>query len=69
MGYNYAFDGKGTLFYPGNTSASTAIITMLADDGVTDISTPLIYGSTGNAGRYSIMLEDENCAYSGGCTP
>ena len=69
MGYNYAFDGKGTLFYPGNASATTAIITMLADDGATDISTPLIYGTAGNAGRYSIMLEDENCAYSGGCTP
>lgn len=69
MGYNYAFDGNGTLFYPGNTNSSTAIITMLADDGVTDISLPLIYGSSGNAGRYSIMLEDENCAYTGGCTP
>ena len=69
MGYNYAFDGKGTLFYPGNTSANTAIITMLADDGVTDISTPFLYGTAGNAGRYSIMLEDEGCAYSGGCTP
>jgi len=69
MGYNYAYDAAGTLFYPGNTSSSTAIITMLADDGVTDISFPFLYGSSGNAGRYSIMMEDENCAYSGGCTP
>jgi len=68
MGYNYAYDVKGTLFYPGNTSVNTAIITMTGDDG-SDISTPLIYGSSGNAGRYSIMFEDEGCAYSGGCTP
>jgi hypothetical protein len=69
MGYNYAYNGKGTLFYPGNTGLNTAIITMLADDGVTDISIPFLYGTAGGAGRYSIMLEDENCAYSGGCTP
>ena len=68
MGYNYAVDYAGTLFYPGSTSAKTAIITMLADDG-TSISTPFIYGTAGNAGRYSIMMEDEGCAYSGGCTP
>jgi len=68
LGYNYAVDGKGTLFYPGNTSVNTAIVTMTADDG-SDISTPLLYGTAGNAGRYSIMMEDEGCAYSGGCTP
>jgi hypothetical protein len=69
LGYNYAYDGAGTLFYPGNTSVNTAIITMLADDGSTDISFPFLYGTAGNAGRYSIMMEDENCAYVGGCTP
>jgi Peptidase A4 family len=69
MGYNYAVDGAGTLFYPGSTATSTYIITMVADDGSTGISVPAIYGSTGNAGRYSITLEDENCAASGGCTP
>jgi len=68
MGYNYAFDVAGTLFYPGSTSLHTAVITMLGDDG-SSISTPLIYGTSGNAGRYSIMLEDEGCAYSGGCVP
>jgi hypothetical protein len=68
MGYNFAYNGKGTLFFPGNTSVNTAIITMPADDG-TDISTPFLYGTAGNAGRYSIMMEDEGCAYSGGCTP
>jgi hypothetical protein len=69
LGYNYAYDGKGTLFYPGSTSSSTAVISMLADDGVTDISFPFLYGTAGNAGKYSIFMEDENCAYSGGCTP
>lgn len=68
MGYNYALDGKGTLFYPGNTGAATAIITMLADDG-SNISIPFLYGTAGGAGRYSIMMEDEGCAYTGGCVP
>jgi len=69
MGYNYAYDVAGTLFYPGSTSAATYIITMVNDQDSENISFPLIYGSSGNAGRYSIMMEDENCAYSGGCTP
>jgi peptidase A4-like protein len=63
-----AFDVAGTAFYPGSAAASTAIITMLADDG-SAISTPLFYGTAGNQGRYSIWMEDEGCAYSGGCTP
>jgi hypothetical protein len=69
LGYNYAYDGAGTLFYPGNSGTHTAIFTMYADDGVTPISAPFLYGTAGNAGRYSVMMEDENCAYSGGCTP
>jgi hypothetical protein len=69
LGYNFAYDGNGTLFFPGNTGSSTAIITMLADDGATDISFPFLYGTGGNAGKYSIFMEDENCAYVGGCTP
>jgi hypothetical protein len=67
--YSYAFDGKGTLFYPGSTSVNTAIITMLDDSGTIDISTPFGYGTAGTQGRYSIFMETENCAYSGGCTP
>lgn len=38
--YSYALDGNGTVFYPGSAAATTAIITMLADDGSTQISTP-----------------------------
>ncbi len=66
---SFAYDVAGTLFYPGNTSANTAIISMLADDGSTTISYPVFYGTAGNQGRYSIWLADANCAYSGGCTP
>lgn len=52
--YIFAADGEGTQFYPGSTSAATAIITMQAD---------------GNQGKYSIFMSDENCAYSGGWAP
>lgn len=65
---SYAFDGVGTLFYPGSTAASTNILTMLADDGKTPISYVWVYGTSGNAGKYSFTTADENCAYSGGCT-
>ena len=64
---SYAYDGAGTLFYPGSTAASTYILTMLADDGKTPISYVWIYGTSGNAGKYSFTTSDENCAYSGGC--
>ncbi len=66
--YSFALDGKGTQFYPGSAAATTAIVTMYADDAATPISFP-VYGSAGNQGKYSIWFEDENCAYSGGCTP
>jgi len=66
---SFAYDGAGTLFYPGNAGTSTAIFTMYADNGSTPISFPDFYGTAGNQGRYSIWLADENCAYSGGCTP
>jgi len=67
--YSFAYDGNGTLFYPGSSSATTAIITMQADEaaGYADISYPFFYGTAGNQGRYSIWLADENCAFSGGC--
>jgi hypothetical protein len=64
---SYAYDGAGTLFYPGSTAASTYILTMLADDGETPISYVWVYGTSGNAGKYSFTTADENCAYSGGC--
>jgi hypothetical protein len=63
---SFAYDGNGTLFYPGNAGATTSIITMLADDNSTPISFPT-YGSSGNQGKYSLWVQDENCAFSGGC--
>jgi hypothetical protein len=66
---SFAYAGAGTLFFPGNTSSKTYIITMVADDGSTVISSPTFYGTAGNQGRYSFWLSDSNCAYSGGCTP
>lgn len=67
--YIFAADGEGTQFYPGSTSAATAIITMQADGAASsqDISRPFYYGTGGNQGKYSIWMADENCANSGGC--
>lgn len=64
---SYAYDGAGTQFYPGLTSSSTYVLTMYADNGSTPISFPFMYGTSGNQGKYSIFIEDENCAYRGGC--
>ncbi len=63
--YSFAYDGAGTLFYPGATSSSTNLLTMTADNK-TDISYPTA-GTTGYQGKYSIWFEDENCAYTKGC--
>ncbi len=67
--YSFAYDGNGTLFYPGSTSPSTYVITMVADDGSTPISYVAGYGTAGYQGKYSLWVVDENCAFSGGCTP
>jgi hypothetical protein len=67
--YSFAYDGAGTLFYPGNAGAKTAIFNMLDDPEDQIISEPFWYGTAGNQGRYSIWFSDEGCAYSGGCTP
>ncbi|MGB6383704.1 MAG: G1 family glutamic endopeptidase [Terriglobales bacterium] len=69
--YSFAYDGKGTLFYPGSAAAATAIITMEADEAADyqDISRPFYYGTGGNQGKYSIWMADEGCANSGGCAP
>jgi hypothetical protein len=66
---SFAYDGAGTLFYPGNTAAKTYVISMVADDGSSTISYPVFYGTAGNQGKYSFWLSDTGCAYSGGCTP
>jgi hypothetical protein len=66
--YSFAYNGAGIQSFPGSGSPSTWIFTMYADDGVTPISVPTGYGSSGYQGKYSIWFADENCAYSGSCT-
>jgi Peptidase A4 family len=61
---NYAYTNAGVLRTPGQTGPKTSLITMVADDGVTAISYPPEIGPP-----YQIWFSDENCAYSGGCTP
>jgi Peptidase A4 family len=70
MLYNYAYDAAGKLFYPGSAAVTTAVITMEAnpDADYQDISFPFLYGSAGNSGKFSITMEVEGCAYSGGCS-
>jgi hypothetical protein len=66
--FNYAQTFKeyfetGKTDYPGSSSSATWLLSMLDDAGDQSISVPT---STGNE---SIYFNDENCAYSGGCTP
>jgi hypothetical protein len=65
---SFAYDGAGTLFYPGNAGTHTAIFDMVDDKDDQIISEPLWYGTAGNQGKYSIWFTDDGCAYSGGCT-
>jgi len=67
--YSSAYDGAGKEFYPGSDAASTYVITMVADDGSTQISVRAGSGMSGYQGEHSFWMEDVNCAYSGGCTP
>ena len=69
--FSYAYDVAGKQFYPGSASATTNIITMEADAAASyqDISFPASYGTGGNQGKFSIVIEDEGCAFSGGCAP
>lgn len=60
---SFAFDFSGNVYVPYDQSSNTQIITMLADDNVTAIS------SVPEIGVYQLQFADENCAYSGGCTP
>ena len=74
--YNYEWfgdaqgeDGHETAFYAGEQTTSTYLLTMYDDSGTIAISYVEEQGSAGNAGKYSLMFSDENCAYTGGCTP
>jgi hypothetical protein len=65
---SYAEDGHGTQFYSGSQGTTTDIFTMLDDSG--NIETEFVEaGSAGYQGKYSLWFQNENCAYSDGCTP
>jgi hypothetical protein len=61
---SYAWTGAGQYYYPTTSGSNTAIVTMVADNGQTQISQVLEVGA-----NYQIFFTDENCAYSGGCAP
>lgn len=60
---SWSFDVKGTEFAPGATTPSTYLFTMLDDAEDQNISIPHVEG------KYSIIVSDTGCAYTGGCTP
>jgi hypothetical protein len=66
--YSYAFEGQGREFYAGSSSPTTAVVTMVADDGETPIEF-VESGSGGYQGLYSLWFQSENCSVSGGCAP
>jgi len=54
--------------YPGSQAPTNFNITMVADDGITQIEA-VEAGSTGIQGLLSLWFSTEGCASSGGCTP
>jgi Peptidase A4 family len=74
--YSGDYNFHNTLGYPGSTSPSTWLLSMVddADDQVISVPngiTPedVSQGLTGAGlgGKFSIFFQDENCAYLGGC--
>lgn len=53
---------RGAPFYPGSQQPSTFLVIMFDDTGTIPISVPF------QAGQATIVDEDENCAYVGGCS-
>lgn len=60
---NYVNKGTKTPNFPGSTAATTYLINMINDQ-----DTEVISSATAE-GDFGIVFFDENCAYSGGCTP
>jgi Peptidase A4 family len=60
----YHYDhGLATQYYPGNTSPTTWVVSMVDDGDTQVISVPAAQGKTG------VFFYDTGCAYTGGCTP
>lgn len=75
--YNYGYfadaygeDAKGTVFYVGEQTSATYLITLLGPGSDGALSGPIEQGSTGTAGKFMLWMSDEGCAYdfSSGCT-
>lgn len=66
--FNHYHAGTASQYFAGSQVPTTFLLTMVADDGTTHISYP-IAGSAGNEGKFGLTFFDENCAFSGGCTP
>jgi len=56
----------GHSFYPGSTSLSTEVFTLLDPTGTQAIEI-VSAGPSGNQGKYTLFLQTTGCAYSGGC--
>ena len=74
--YSGDYTFHNTLGYPGSTSATTFVLSMVddADDQVISVPngiTPEDQGQSltpaGLGGKFSIFFQNENCAYLGGC--
>ncbi|MGA7293976.1 MAG: G1 family glutamic endopeptidase [Terriglobales bacterium] len=66
--YDFAYDVAGKEFNAGGTATTNYNISMLTDNGSTIIES-VGAGTAGEQGLESLWFYDENCAYSGGCTP
>jgi hypothetical protein len=66
---SFAENAAGTkLFYPGSTTTTTQLISMV-DDGDTQHISLVNAGTSGIQGRYSLWFEAVGCALNGGCVP
>jgi len=61
---NSATNNNSVSVYPGNLTTSTSYVDMV-DDGATQI----ISAPAEVDGKSGLVMEDENCANTGGCTP
>jgi len=65
----WATNVAGTVdYFPGSTAATTQLIFMV-NDADTEYISLVNAGSEGLQGKEGLWFEDDNCAYSGGCTP
>ncbi len=61
--FNHYNSGKPTQYFPGSTTSSTYVVSMVDDGDTQVISIPAAQG------KYGMFVYDTNCAFAGGCTP